>query len=62
VLQLVGDQASIEKAAVFLGNSLKELNETHFIPLFLGIAFGIAMGTMPIAMPGLPQPLPPCIH
>jgi uncharacterized transporter YbjL len=40
-----------------LGNSLKELNETHFIPLFLGIAFGIAMGTMPIAMPGLPQPL-----
>jgi len=57
VLQLVGDQASIEKAAVFLGNSLKELNETHFIPLFLGIAFGIAMGTMPIAMPGLPQPL-----
>jgi uncharacterized transporter YbjL len=35
VLQLVGDQASIEKAAVFLGNSLKELNETHFIPLFL---------------------------
>jgi putative transport protein len=40
-----------------LGNSLKELNETHFIPLFLGIAFGIAIGTMPIAIPGLPQPL-----
>jgi putative transport protein len=29
----------------------------HFIPLFLGIAFGIALGTVPIAMPGLPQPL-----
>jgi putative transport protein len=57
VLQLVGDKASIEKAAAFLGNSLKELSETHFISLFLGIAFGIAMGTMPIAMPGLPQPL-----
>jgi putative transport protein len=57
VLQLVGDQASIEKAAAFLGNSLKELNEMHFIPLFLGIAFGIALGTVPIAMPGLPQPL-----
>ena len=57
VLQLVGDQASLEKAAVFLGNSVKELDETHFIPLFLGIAFGIAIGTMPIAIPGLPQPL-----
>jgi putative transport protein len=57
VLQVVGDQANIQKAAVFLGNSLKELNETHFIPLFIGIALGIALGTLPIAMPGLPQPL-----
>jgi putative transport protein len=57
VLQVVGDQASVQKAAVFLGNSLKELNETHFIPLFIGIALGIALGTLPVAVPGLPQPL-----
>jgi putative transport protein len=57
VLQVVGDQVSIQKAAVFLGNSLKELNETHFIPLFIGIALGILLGTLPIAVPGLPQPL-----
>ena len=57
VVQVVGDQGSIQRAAVFLGNSLKALNETHFIPLFIGIALGIALGTMPIAVPGLPQPL-----
>jgi putative transport protein len=57
VLQVVGDEASVQKAAVFLGNSLKELNETHFIPLFIGIAFGIALGTLPVAVLGLPQPL-----
>jgi len=57
VLQVVGDQESIQKATVFLGNSLKELNETHFIPLFIGIALGIALGTLPVAVPGLPQPL-----
>jgi putative transport protein len=57
VLQVVGNQESIQKAAVFLGNSLKELNETHFIPLFIGIALGIALGTVPVAVPGLPQPL-----
>ena len=57
VLQVVGDQASVQKAAVFLGNSLKELNETHFIPLFIGIALGIALGTLPVVVPGLPQPL-----
>ena len=57
VLQVVGDQESTQKAALFLGNSLKELNETHFIPLFIGIALGIVLGTLPIAVPGLPQPL-----
>jgi putative transport protein len=57
VLQVVGSQESTQKAAVFLGNSLKELNETHFIPLFIGIALGIALGTVPVAVPGSPQPL-----
>src|SRR5260221_975441 len=57
VLQVVGSQESTQQAAVFLGNSLKELNETHFIPLFIGIALGIALGTVPVAVPGLPQPL-----
>ena len=57
VLQVVGDEVSIQKAAVFLGNSLKELNEMHFIPLFIGIALAIALGTLPISVPGLPQPL-----
>src|SRR6201987_1584407 len=57
VLQVVGDQASLEKAGKFLGNSLKQLNETHFVPLFIGIAASIVLGTMPIPVPGLPQPL-----
>jgi putative transport protein len=57
VLQIVGDPENIQKAAAFLGNSVKQLNETHFIPLFVGIALGIALGTMPIMLPGLPQPL-----
>lgn len=57
MLQVVGDEADIAKAAALLGNSLKELNETHFIPLFIGIALGIALGSMPILFPGLPQPV-----
>ena len=57
VLQVVGDEVSIQKAAVFLGNSLKERNEMHFIPLFIGIALAIALGTLPISVPSFPQPL-----
>ena len=57
MLQVVGDEKGLEQAAELLGNSVKELNETHFIPLFIGIVLGIVAGTMPIAFPGLPQPV-----
>ena len=56
-LQIVGRTEDLDRAASAVGNSLKELNETHFIPLFIGIVLGIALGTMPIAFPGLPQPI-----
>ncbi|RBP38046.1 putative transport protein [Roseimicrobium gellanilyticum] len=56
-LQLVGRSEDLDKAASAVGNSLKELNETHFIPFFIGIALGIVLGTMPIAFPGLPHPI-----
>jgi putative transport protein len=56
-LHLVGNDADLERAADALGNSLKELNETHFIPFFIGIALGIALGTLPIPIPGFPEPV-----
>ena len=57
MLQIVGREEDLDKAAKTLGNSLKEMNETHFIPFFIGIALGIALGTLPIAFPGIPQPV-----
>lgn len=56
-LSIVGRGSDLDRAAKVLGDSIKELNETHFIPMFIGIALGIAAGTMPIAFPGLPQPV-----
>ncbi len=56
-LEIVGREEDLEKAAMAVGNSLKELNETHFIPLFIGIILGIALGTLPIPLPGLPHPI-----
>jgi putative transport protein len=57
VLLVVGPEEAIDRIAVRLGNSLQALNETHFVPLFAGISLGIALGTLPIPFPGLPQPL-----
>ena len=56
-LQIVGTSESLDRASQALGNSLKELNETHFVPFFIGIALGIVLGTLPIQFPGLPQPV-----
>jgi putative transport protein len=57
MVQIVGRDVDLDQAAAALGNSLKELNETHFIPFFIGIVLGITLGTMPIMFPGLPHPI-----
>jgi putative transport protein len=57
MLQVVGPKNVIGEAASYLGDSVQALNETHFVPLFAGIFLGIALGMLPIAFPGLPQPL-----
>ncbi len=56
-MQIVGTDEDLNKAARAVGNSLKELNETHFIPFFIGIGLGVVLGTLPIPFPGLPQPI-----
>ncbi len=57
MITIVGREEDLDRAAEAVGNSAKELNETHFIPLFIGLVLGIALGTMPIPFPGLPQPI-----
>jgi putative transport protein len=57
VVQVVGDPQSLERAATLLGNSEKKINETQFVPIFIGIFLGIALGTLPLTFPGLPRPI-----
>jgi putative transport protein len=57
VIQVVGDEESIKKVEKVVGNSLKAMNETHFVPIFLGIVLGVLAGVIPIAVPGLPVPV-----
>jgi len=57
VVQVVGTDEQLDKAAALLGNSLKKLNETQFIPLFAGIFLGIIVGSIPLLIPGLANPL-----
>jgi len=56
-LTVVGDEQSMEKVTEQLGNSLKRLNEPNLIPIFLGILFGVILGSIPIHIPGMANPL-----
>ena len=55
MLQVVGDEQSMPKATEVLGNSVRALNETNFIPIFIGIALGILAGLVPVRFPGVPE-------
>jgi putative transport protein len=57
MLNLVGEEAAIEQAAKVLGNSVRQLNETSFASIFVGIALGIFLGLYPWTLPGVPVPL-----
>lgn len=53
---VVGAQEDVTKVADIFGNELKRLDIPNLLPIFLGVALGIIVGTLPIAIPGLSQP------
>ncbi len=52
---VVGTEESIKGVEKILGNSLRRLREPNLVPIFLGIALGILLGSIPISFPGIPQ-------
>lgn len=56
-LTVVGAADAVDASADVLGNSIRRLNEPNLIAIFLGIAIGILIGSIPITMPGIPQPV-----
>ncbi|MFN4243537.1 MAG: putative transporter [Tepidisphaerales bacterium] len=54
---VVGEKDAIAKVADELGNSSRQLQHPHLVGVFLGVALGIVIGSIPIAVPGLPAPL-----
>ncbi len=54
---VVGTEESIKNVEKFLGNSLKRLHEPNLVFIFIGIALGVLVGSIPFAFPGIPQPV-----
>ncbi len=56
-LTVVGTEEAIASAAEFVGNSMKHLNHPNLIAIFVGITLGVIIGSIPILVPGMPEPL-----
>lgn len=56
-LQVVGSEKALDEVAELLGNRMSALNETNFMPIFIGIALGVIAGAIPIAVPRVPVPV-----
>lgn len=54
---IVGSELAVSHTEKILGNSLKRLNHPNLIPIFLGIALGCILGSLPFMFPGIPQPV-----
>lgn len=56
-VMVVGREDSIKNVEKVLGNSLKRLDHPNLGPIFIGIALGVLLGSIPFAFPGIPQPV-----
>ena len=56
-VNVVGTETAVANVEKVLGNSMKRLNEPNLITIFIGIALGIVLGSIPITFPGIPQPV-----
>jgi putative transport protein len=55
-LRIVGERKALKDVANYLGNSMKDLSHPNILPILIGILAGVIIGSIPIAIPGLPAP------
>jgi putative transport protein len=56
-LTVVGSEQQIQALAKFLGNSMEKLNYPEILPIFVGIALGVLLGSVPFNIPGFSEPI-----
>lgn len=57
VVTVVGMESSVNNVKRILGDSRKHLDHPNLIPIFIGIALGCTLGSLPIFIPGMSQPV-----
>ena len=55
VVVVVGRANDLDQVSTILGNSVKRLDRPNLFPIFVGMFLGVLLGSIPIAIPGVPQ-------
>ena len=55
VVVVVGRANDLDQVSTILGNSVKRLDRPNLFPIFVGMFLGVLLGSIPIALPGVPQ-------
>ena len=56
-LTIVGETSAVDNVCRILGNEEKRLNEPNLIALFIGLALGVILGSIPFRFPGMSMPV-----
>lgn len=56
-LTIVGEAQSLDKVAEILGNQIKELRNPNLLSMFIGVALGLLLGSIPFFLPGISLPV-----
>jgi len=56
-VHVVGTAEALDAVAHELGDEPGQLEATDLVPIFVGIALGVVLGSIPFPIPGLPTPL-----
>lgn len=57
IVTAIGKPADLQRVAHLVGNATRKLQQVEFVPVFVGIALGVLLGSLPLYLPGMPAPL-----
>ncbi|MCF0253918.1 MAG: putative transporter [Duodenibacillus sp.] len=56
-LTCVGPRNAVARLEAVMGNVARRLDKPNVVAIFLGIAFGLVLASVPLAVPGMPAPI-----
>ena len=56
-VMVVGPEDNVNRVADMMGNAAHRLNAPNIATIFVGIMLGIIFGSLPIFLPGMPEPM-----